>query len=73
MATLDWTDRLHIKCPTLVVSGRRDCGSTSVYDAMRECIPDVEVISYEGMRTHLRHPARPLRHDVLAFRRRWLP
>jgi 3-oxoadipate enol-lactonase len=51
MATLDWADRLHeIKCPTLVVyPGAETVGSTHNYDAMRERIPDVEVISYEGM------------------------
>ena len=51
MATLDWTDRLHkIKCPTLVVyPGAETVGSVTVYDAMRKRIPDVTVISYEGM------------------------
>jgi 3-oxoadipate enol-lactonase len=51
MATLDWTDRLHeIRCPTLVVyPGAETVGSARVYDAMRERIPDVEVIAYEGM------------------------
>jgi 3-oxoadipate enol-lactonase len=51
MATLDWTDRLHeIKCPTLVVyPGAETVGSVSVYDVMRKRIPDVVVISYEGM------------------------
>ena len=51
MTTLDWADQLHrIKCPTLVVyPGAETVGSTSHYDAMRERIPDVEVISYEGM------------------------
>jgi len=51
MASLDWADRLHeIKCPTLVVyPGAETVGSTRNYDAMRERIPNVEVISYEGM------------------------
>ena len=51
MSTLDWTDRLHeIKCPTLVVyPGAETVGSVSAYDAMRKRIPDVAVISYEGM------------------------
>jgi pimeloyl-ACP methyl ester carboxylesterase len=51
MTTLDWADQLHrIKCPTLVVyPGAETVGSTSHYDSMRERIPDVEVISYEGM------------------------
>jgi len=51
MTTLDWSDRLHeIKCPTLVVyPGAETVGSTHAYDSMRERIPDVDVISYEGM------------------------
>ncbi len=51
MTTLDWADRLHeVKCPTLVVyPGAETVGSTHNYDAMRERIPDVVVISYEGM------------------------
>ena len=51
MSTLDWTDRLReIKCPTLVVyPGAETVGSVSAYDAMRKRIPDVAVISYEGM------------------------
>jgi 3-oxoadipate enol-lactonase len=51
MSTLDWTDRLHeIKCPTLVVyPGAETVGLVTVYDAMRKRIPDVAVISYEGM------------------------
>lgn len=51
MTTLDWSDRLHeIKCPTLVVyPGAETVGSTRSYDAMRERIPDVEVVAYEHM------------------------
>jgi pimeloyl-ACP methyl ester carboxylesterase len=51
MASLEWSDRLHlIKCPTLVVyPGAETVGSTHNYDAMRERIPDVEVIAYEGL------------------------
>jgi len=51
MSTLDWTDRLReIKCPTLVVyPGAETVGSVSAYDAMGKRIPDVAVISYEGM------------------------
>jgi 3-oxoadipate enol-lactonase len=73
MTTLDWTDRLHeIKCPTLVVyPGAETVGSTRVYDAMRERIPDVEVTSYEGM-PHNICDSLPDRcvDDVLAFLRR---
>jgi len=51
MASLEWSDQLHrIKCPTLVVyPGAETVGSTHNYDAMRDRIPDVEVISYEGL------------------------
>lgn len=51
MASLEWSDQLHrIKCPTLVVyPGAETVGSTHNYDAMRERIPDVEVLSYEGL------------------------
>ena len=73
MTTLDWSDRLHeIKCPTLVVyPGAETVGSTRVYDAMRERIPDVEVISYEGM-PHNICDSLPDRcaDDVLVFLRR---
>jgi pimeloyl-ACP methyl ester carboxylesterase len=70
MTTLDWSDRLHeIKCPTLVVyPGAETVGSTRAYDAMRERIPDVEVIAYEGM-PHNICDSLPDRcvDDVLAF------
>jgi len=51
MSSLEWSDQLHrIKCPTLVVyPGAETVGSTHNYDAMRERIPDVEMISYEGL------------------------
>jgi pimeloyl-ACP methyl ester carboxylesterase len=51
MTTLEWSDQLHkIRCPTLVVyPGEETVGSTTNYDAMRERIPDVEVIAYEHM------------------------
>ena len=51
MASLEWSDQLHrIKCPTLVVyPGAETVGSTHNYDAMRDRIPDVEVLSYEGL------------------------
>jgi 3-oxoadipate enol-lactonase len=51
MSSLEWSDQLHrIKCPTLVVyPGAETVGSTHNYDAMRERIPDVEVIAYEGL------------------------
>ncbi len=73
MTTLDWSDRLHeIKCPTLVVyPGAETVGSTRAYDAMRERIPDVQGISYEGM-PHNICDSLPERcaDDVLAFLRR---
>jgi 3-oxoadipate enol-lactonase len=76
MASLDWADRLHeIKCPTLVVyPGAETVGSTRNYDAMRERIPDVEVISYEGMPHNICDilPDRCV-DDVLAFLRRRFP
>ena len=51
MASLEWSDQLHrITCPTLVVyPGAETVGSTHNYDAMRDRIPDVEVLSYEGL------------------------
>ena len=73
MASLDWADRLaEITCPTLVVyPGAETVGSTRNYDAMRERIPDVEVIAYEGM-PHNICDTLPDRctDDVLAFLRR---
>jgi pimeloyl-ACP methyl ester carboxylesterase len=73
MASLDWADRLHeIKCPTLVVyPGAETVGSTRNYDVMRERIPDVEVIAYEGMPHNICDtlPDRCV-DDVLAFLRR---
>jgi 3-oxoadipate enol-lactonase len=73
MTTLDWTDRLHeIKCPTLIVyPGAETVGSTRVYDAMAARIPDVAMISYEGM-PHNICDSLPERcvDDVLAFLRR---
>ncbi|MDD9906245.1 MAG: alpha/beta hydrolase [Rhodospirillaceae bacterium] len=51
MTTLDWSDRLsEIRCPTLIVMpGAETVGSTKNYDVMRDTIPDVEVVTYEGM------------------------
>lgn len=51
MTTLDWSDRLAaIRCPTLVVvPGAETVGSTHNYDVMRDTIPDVELVSFEGM------------------------
>jgi 3-oxoadipate enol-lactonase len=51
MSSLEWSDQLHrIKCPTLVVyPGAETVGSTHNYDAMRDRIPDVEMIAYEGL------------------------
>ena len=72
MSSLEWSDQLHrIACPTLVVyPGAETVGSTHNYDAMRERIPDVEVISYEGL-PHNIGEAVPERcaEDVLAFLR----
>jgi 3-oxoadipate enol-lactonase len=73
MTTLDWSDRLHeIKCPTLIVyPGAETVGSARVYDEMAARIPDVEMISYEGM-PHNICDSLPDRcvEDVLAFLRR---
>jgi len=51
MSSLEWSDQLNrIKCPTLVVyPGAETVGSTHNYDAMRDRIPDVEMIAYEGL------------------------
>ena len=51
MTTLDWSERLsEIRCPTLLVMpGAETVGSTKNYDVMRDTIPDVEVVTYEGM------------------------
>jgi 3-oxoadipate enol-lactonase len=51
MTTLDWYDELpRIKCPTLIVyPGAESVGSTANYDLMRNAIPDVEVVVYEGL------------------------
>lgn len=51
MTTLDWSDRLaEIRCPTLIVMpGAETVGSTTNYDVMRERIPDLEFLAYEGM------------------------
>jgi 3-oxoadipate enol-lactonase len=72
MSTLDWSDRLHeIRCPTLVVvPGAETVGSTRSYDAMRDRIPDVQVIEYPGMPHNVCDgaPARCV-DDVLAFLR----
>src|SRR5436190_1494530 len=73
MSSLDWSDRLHeIKCPTLVVyPAAETVGSVRNYDAMRERIPDVEVISYEDV-PHNICDSLPDRcvEDVLRFLRR---
>ncbi len=70
MTTLDWRDRLaEIRCPTLLVMpGAETVGGTDNYDAMRDTIPDVEFLSYEGM-PHNICDAVPDRcaDDVLAF------
>lgn len=70
MTTLDWSDELHrIRCPTLVVMpGAETVGSVRNYEVMRKRIPDVRVLSYEGM-PHNICDADPARcaADVLAF------
>jgi pimeloyl-ACP methyl ester carboxylesterase len=72
MTTLDWSDELHrIRCPTLVVMpGGETVGSVRNYEVMRERIPDVRVLSYDGM-PHNICDADPARcaADVLAFTR----
>ncbi len=70
MTTLDWSDRPgEIRCPTLIVMpGAETVGGTENYDVMRETIPDVEFLAYEGM-PHNICDAVPDRcaADVLAF------
>ncbi len=70
MTTLDWSDRLgEIRCPTLIVMpGAETVGGTDNYDVMRETIPDMEFLAYEGM-PHNICDAVPDRcaADVLAF------
>lgn len=72
MSSLDWSDRLgEIKCPTLlVIPGAETVGSIKNYDVMRERIPDVQLIAYEGL-PHNIGEAVPERcaEDVLAFLR----
>ena len=72
MASQDWSDRLAaIKCPTLlVIPGAETVGSIRNYDVMRERIPDVQLIAYEGL-PHNIGEAAPERcaEDVLAFLR----
>jgi 3-oxoadipate enol-lactonase len=55
MTTLDWSDKLgSIKCPTLLVCpGDIAIGSSDQYDVMRKRIPDVQMITYEGMPHHI--------------------
>jgi pimeloyl-ACP methyl ester carboxylesterase len=72
MSSLDWSDRLaEISCPTLlVIPGAETVGSIKNYDVMRERIPDIQLISYEGL-PHNIGEAAPERcaQDVLAFLR----
>jgi pimeloyl-ACP methyl ester carboxylesterase len=72
MSSLDWSDRLgEIECPTLlVIPGAETVGSIKNYDVMRERIPDVQLIAYEGL-PHNIGEAVPERcaEDVLAFLR----
>jgi pimeloyl-ACP methyl ester carboxylesterase len=73
MSSLDWSDRLdEIRCPTLlVIPGAETVGSVHSYDVMRDRIPDVELIAYEGL-PHNIGEAVPERcaAEVLAFLRR---
>ncbi len=73
MTTLDWRDRLgEIRCPTLIVMpGAETVGGTDNYDVMRETIPDMEFLSYDGM-PHNICDAVPNRcvDDVLEFLQR---
>jgi pimeloyl-ACP methyl ester carboxylesterase len=70
MTTLDWSGELdRIRCPTLVaIPGAETVGSVRNYQVMRERIPDVRVLSYEGM-PHNICDADPARcaADVLQF------
>ena len=70
MTTHDWSDRLaEIRCPTLIVMpGAETVGGTENYDVMRETIPDMEFLAYEGL-PHNICDAVPDRcvADVLAF------
>src|SRR5262245_8137222 len=70
MSSLDWSHRLgEIRCPTLlVIPGAETVGSIHSYDVMRERIPDVQLIAYEGL-PHNIGEAVPERcaEDVLAF------
>jgi len=72
MTTLDWSDELHrISCPTLVViPGAETVGSVRNYEVMRDRIPDVRMLSYEGLSHNICDSA-PERcaTDVLAFLR----
>lgn len=72
MGSLDWTDQLHeIRCPTmLAVPGGAQIGNETAYDDMAQRIPDVQVVTYEGLPHHLTDavPERCV-DDVLAFLR----
>jgi 3-oxoadipate enol-lactonase len=72
MTTLDWSDRLQeIRCPTfLAIPGAAQIGNERDYEVMRECIPDLQAVTYEGMPHHLTDavPDRCV-DDVLAFLR----
>ncbi len=72
MASLDWSDRLdRIRCPTLLVCpGSIAIGSGDQYETMRQRIPDVQMITYEGMPHHIADSAAErCVADVLAFLR----
>lgn len=72
MSSLDWSDRLgELRCPTLVAKpGAAGIGNENEYDLMGERIPNVQMVTYEGLPHHLTDavPERCVA-DVLAFLR----
>jgi pimeloyl-ACP methyl ester carboxylesterase len=71
-ATQDWSDQLHrIRCPSLVIlPGAETVGAATLYDTMRDRIPDVRMIAYEHMPHNIADmmPDRCV-SDILAFQR----
>ncbi|QDL38661.1 alpha/beta fold hydrolase [Rhodoferax sediminis] len=55
MTTQDWADRLHeIRCPTfLAIPGAAQIGNESAYEVMRQRIPDIQAVTYEGLPHHI--------------------
>lgn len=72
MSSLDWSDQLHnIQCPTLLARpGAAGIGNEQEYDLMAERIPDIQVVTYDGLPHHLTD-AVPHRcvDDVMTFLR----